>query len=85
MEKRSAIPADTANLAHFSSAHVPTVYQIRYDTPGGIFIGNHFRVRNGDVVYVSNASSVQVRKLLELIGQVTRPTREIIGGQIITP
>jgi polysaccharide biosynthesis/export protein len=85
MEKRSAIPADTTNLAQFTSAYVPTVYQIRYDTPGGIFIGNHFRVRHGDVIYVSNASGVQLRKILELIGLITRPTREIIGGQLVTP
>lgn len=83
MENRKAIPANTDGLAHFTSATVPTVYQIRYDQPGGIFVGNHFKVRNGDVVYVSNASGVQARKLLELIGLVTRPVREVAGGTII--
>jgi polysaccharide export outer membrane protein len=85
MESRHAIPVEPSRLAKFDGKYVPTVYQIRYDTPGGIFIGNHFRVRHGDVIYVSNASAVQVRKLLELIGLITRPTREIIGGQLITP
>lgn len=77
MEDRKALPANTENLVHFTSQTVPTVYQIRYDTPGGIFVGNQFRVRHGDVVYVSNASGVQLRKLLELITLVTRPVREI--------
>ncbi len=84
MEDRHVIPANTENLAHFSSERVPTVYQIRYDTPGGIFVGNQFKVRHGDVVYVSNASSVQMRKLLELIALVTRPVREVAGGTLIT-
>jgi polysaccharide biosynthesis/export protein len=83
MEDRRSIPANTDGLAHFTSATIPTVYQVRYDQPGGIFVGNHFRVRHGDVVYVSNASGVQARKLLELIGLVTRPVREIVGGPII--
>ncbi len=77
MEDRKALPANTENLVHFTSQTVPTVYQIRYDTPGGIFVGNQFRVRHGDVVYVSNASGVQLRKLLELITLVTRPVREV--------
>lgn len=80
MEDRRSIPIDTENLVHFTSATVPTVYQIRYDTPGGIFVGNQFKVRHGDVVYISNASGVQLRKLLELIGLVTRPVREVQGG-----
>ncbi len=84
MEHRKAIPTDTENLVHFTSATVPTVYQIRYDVPAGIFVGNHFKVRHGDVVYVSNATGVQTRKLLELIGLVTRPTREIVGGSLVT-
>lgn len=84
MENRKAIPANTESLAHFSSATVPTVYQVRYDLPAGIFIGNQFKVRHGDVVYVSNASGVQTRKLLELIGLVTRPVREITGAGLIT-
>lgn len=82
MEDRRVIPADTENLAHFTSAKVPTVYQIRYDTPGGIFVGNQFKVRHGDVVYISNAAGTQLRKLLELVGLVTRPAREIQGGFI---
>jgi polysaccharide biosynthesis/export protein len=85
MENRKSIPADTSNLAHFKSVTVPTVYQIRYDVPGGIFVGNHFRVRHGDVIYVSNAAGVQIRKLLELIGLVTRPTREVLGGTLVNP
>lgn len=84
MEDRKAIPASTDNLVHFTSARVPTVYQVRYDIPAGIFVGNHFKVRHGDVVYVSNAAGVQTRKLLELIGLVTRPTREIVGGALIS-
>jgi polysaccharide biosynthesis/export protein len=73
MEDRKAIPASTENLVHFTSQKVPTVYHIRYDTPGGIFIGNHMKVRSGDVVYVSNAAGVQTRKLLEMINLVLRP------------
>jgi polysaccharide export outer membrane protein len=77
MEDRKALPASTENLVHFTSQTVPTVYQIRYDNPGGIFIGNQFRVRNGDVVYISNATGVQLRKLIELITLATRPVREV--------
>lgn len=82
MEDRRLIPANTDNLVHFTSTTVPTVYQIRYDTPGGIFVGNQFKIRHGDVVYISNAAGTQLRKLLELVGLVTRPAREIQGGFI---
>lgn len=79
MEDRRSVPANTENLAEFTGQRVPTVYQIRYDSPGGIFVGNHFRMRHGDVVYISNATGTQLRKLLELIGLVTRPVRETSG------
>lgn len=77
MEDRRFIPADTDNLAQFGGPRVPAVYQLRYDIPGGIFIGNHFRVRDGDVLYVSNASGVQLKKLLELINMITRSVNDI--------
>jgi polysaccharide export outer membrane protein len=50
------------------SAGVPVVYQLDLKDPQGYFAAQRFLMRDNDVVYVSNASAVQLQKFLGLIG-----------------
>ena len=50
------------------SAGVPVVYQLDLKDPEGYFAAQRFLMRDNDVVYVSNASAVELQKFLGLIG-----------------
>lgn len=45
---------------------VPVVYKLDMNDPRGFFAAQRFLMRDNDVLYVSNAASVDVRKLLQV-------------------
>ena len=52
---------------------VPVVYRINMRDPNSLFVAQGFRMRNRDVIYVSNAPFVELQKALGIVGQVTTP------------
>lgn len=58
---------------------VPAVYQVPFGSPAGLLLAQNFKARDKDIVFVSNAASVQVRKILDLVGVLTR-TASDVGG-----
>ena len=52
---------------------VPVVYRINMADPNSLFVSQGFRMRNRDVLYVSNAPFVELGKALGIVGQVTSP------------
>lgn len=64
------------------SAGVPVVYQLDLKDPEGYFAAQRFLMRDNDVVYVSNASGVELQKFLGLIGTgvgIGRSSTSLIG------
>jgi polysaccharide export outer membrane protein len=61
---------------------VPTVYQVPFSSPAGLLLANNFKVRDRDVVYVANASGAQLRKLLELIGIISRSVSDFTTASV---
>jgi polysaccharide export outer membrane protein len=47
---------------------VPTVYVIDFSAPKALFIAQTIQMRDGDTIYVANASAVALRKALSLFG-----------------
>jgi polysaccharide export outer membrane protein len=52
---------------------VPVIYQINLRDPKGFFTAKQFLVRNKDVLYVGNAGSMSVQKVMNVIGALTAP------------
>jgi polysaccharide biosynthesis/export protein len=52
---------------------VPVIYQINLRDPKGFFMAKQFLVRNKDVLYVGNAGSMGVQKVMNVIGALTAP------------
>lgn len=83
-ENRSAYSKirDGATPPVSHSAGVPVVYQLDLKDPNGYFAAQRFVMRDNDVVYVSNASSVQLQKFLGLIGTgagIGRTSASLVG------
>ncbi|MFC5555983.1 sugar transporter, partial [Methylobacterium iners] len=52
---------------------VPVVYRINMRDPNSLFVTQAFRMRNRDLVYVSNAPFSEVQKVLSVFSTVTAP------------
>jgi polysaccharide biosynthesis/export protein len=52
---------------------VPVVYRINMRDPNSLFLAQGFKMRNRDVLYVSNAPFVELQKALGVVGQFTTP------------
>ncbi|MDP4025384.1 sugar transporter, partial [Methylobacterium sp. NEAU 140] len=52
---------------------VPVVYRINMRDPNSLFTSQAFRMRNRDLVYVSNAPFTEVQKVIGVFSSVTGP------------
>jgi polysaccharide export outer membrane protein len=64
-----------------TGALVPVVYQVNFNTADGLLLAQNFVLRDRDMVYVSNAASVQASKLGGLFESFTRIFRGITPAQ----
>lgn len=55
------------NCANFAGPIIPVIYHINFRDPSGYFLAQNFEMRNKDVVYSSNASSVETTKFLNYL------------------
>lgn len=80
---------EIANKVHTSpiteylttGALVPVVYQVNFNTADGLLLAQNFVLRDRDMVYVSNAASVQASKLGGLFESFTRIFRGVTPAQ----
>ena len=49
-----------------TSAGIPVVYKLDFKDPRGFFAAQRFLMRDNDVLYVSNAASTDIQKLLSV-------------------
>ena len=65
------------DVSKYKGPVVPVIYNIDLRDPAGYFLASKFEVRNKDVIYVSNASSVEASKFLNyvrlIVGTATDP------------
>lgn len=66
-ETRQVAQAMGVQTAQFEGEIVPVIYQLSLRDPSGYFLANGFEIRNKDVLYVSNAASVETSKFLNFL------------------
>jgi polysaccharide export outer membrane protein len=52
---------------------VPVIYRIDFSQPSGYVYAQSFKMREGDLVYVSNAPGAEVQKALAILGTAVSP------------
>jgi polysaccharide export outer membrane protein len=52
------------DCSKFEGPIIPVIYNVNLRDPAGFFLTRSFEMRNKDVLYISNATSVQVTKFL---------------------
>lgn len=64
-EPRNVAEKLGANMSKFKGAAlIPVIFEINFRNPGGFFLATRVQMKNDDIIYVSNARSVEVTKFL---------------------
>jgi polysaccharide export outer membrane protein len=73
IEDRRVVERMGADLSMFPAEQrmIPTIYRANMRDPSSFFVAKSFSMRDKDLVYISNADSVEVTKLLSIINQVS--------------
>ena len=66
------------DVSKFSGPIIPIVYNINFRDPAGYFLATRFQLRNKDVLYASNAASIEDAKLMQQIRLVTATVNDPI-------
>ncbi len=55
------------DCSRFEGPIIPVVYLVNLRDPSGYFLAQNFEIRNKDVIYISNAASVETTKFLNFL------------------
>jgi polysaccharide export outer membrane protein len=61
------------------AATIPVIFTINFRDPGGFFLATKIQMRNGDILFVSNARSVEVTKFLQYLRVMMATTSDAIN------
>jgi len=72
------------DISGFKGPIIPVIYNLNLRDPAGYYLATKFEMRNKDVIYVSNAVSVEVTKFLQYLrvinGTVNDPIQTAISA-----
>jgi polysaccharide export outer membrane protein len=77
-ESREVAQLLGVDTARFPGPVVPVIYNVNFRDPSGYFMATKFQMRNKDVVYISNAQSVESAKIMQYIRLVTATVNDPI-------
>jgi polysaccharide biosynthesis/export protein len=66
-EARAVAEQMGVDCSRFTGPIIPIIYSVNLRDPAAYFLATTFQMRNKDVVYVSNATTVQVAKVLDFL------------------
>ena len=86
MEYRDALEKMGVNLKPFPREQniIPTVYRANFRDPSSFFVAQAFSMRHKDVIYVSNADSVEVVKFLGYARAITSTVSGVASDAVLT-
>ena len=58
------------DISKYAGPIIPVVYNVNFRDPAGYFLATRFQMRNKDVLYISNATSVQAAKAMNFFNLV---------------
>jgi len=86
LEYREALDKMGVDLSKFphDQGLIPTVYRANFRDPSSFFATEGFQMRHKDIIYVSNADSVEVVKFLDYIRSITSTVSGVASDTVIT-
>ncbi len=71
------------DCSKFEGPTVPVIYATSFRDPAGYFLGTKVQMRDKDILFVANASSVEVTKFLQFVNVVVS-TANNVGSTAVT-
>jgi polysaccharide biosynthesis/export protein len=86
MEYREVLRKIGIDLSKFpaSDQFIPTVYRANFRDPSSFFSAQGFQMRHKDIIYVSNADSVEVIKFLDYVRAITSTVSGVATDTVVT-
>jgi len=81
-ETRDVAEAMGIDCSKFQGPIIPVIYNINLRNPASYFLATTLEMRNKDVIYVSNAVSVEASKFLSYIRQINATVNDPITNAI---
>ena len=72
-ESPESIGPEVSTKVTNSEGRLPIVYRLDMSDPTAFFVAQNFEMRNRDVLYVANASAVELQKFLNILVSVIYP------------
>jgi polysaccharide export outer membrane protein len=72
------------DVSHFSGEMVPTVFRANLRDPAMFFATQEFKMQDKDIIYISNAASVELSKVLDVINGVSNTTANVPRNALTT-
>jgi polysaccharide biosynthesis/export protein len=66
------------DCSRFEGPIIPIIYNVNLRDPAAYFLATTFQMRNKDVLYVSNATTVEVAKVLDFLRLITATVNDPI-------
>jgi polysaccharide export outer membrane protein len=79
-ETREVAKALGVDVSQFTGAIIPIIYNVNLRDPAGFFLATKFEVRNKDVLYISNAPTVDATKFLTYIRLIVATARDPVDA-----
>jgi polysaccharide export outer membrane protein len=70
------------DCSRFEGPIIPVIYNMNFRDPAGYFMATKFEMRSKDVLYISNAISVELAKFHTLISTITGTINDPINTAI---
>ena len=70
LEPREVAQLLGADMSRFDRPLVPVIFSISFQDPGGYFLATRLQMRNDDIIFMANAPSVDISKILSFVTQV---------------
>jgi polysaccharide biosynthesis/export protein len=79
-ETREVATALGVDCTPFTGPIIPIIYNVNLRDPAGFFLATKFEIRNKDVLYISNAASVDATKFLTYLRLIIATARDPVDA-----
>ena len=69
-ETRGVVEQLGLDCSKYAGPIIPVVYNVNFRDPAGYFLATRFQMRNKDVLYISNATTVQAAKAMNFFNLI---------------
>jgi polysaccharide biosynthesis/export protein len=82
--ERETLDRIGVDVSAFNTKYVPVVFRVNFADPSMLFAAQGFVMQDKDIVYVSNAPSVELSKVLDIFNNVSNTSSNLPGNLVKT-